>query len=115
VRCRAPNGLLAQAASDRFRGDRDPAAQRLQHDAVALGEPEQRRQEVVVRVGVELESHADRPEPHSGVLRDAECPADVEVTLRQHRAAAKVHPDRFGHGAQGHAGARHKRLQQHVA
>ena len=57
------------------------ARERLQHDAVALGELEQRRQLLVVGIGVELEAQADVAEADRRLLVHAQRAAEVEVAL----------------------------------
>ena len=57
------------------------ARERLQHDAVALGQLEQRGELLVVGVGVELEAQADVAEADRRRLLDAERAAEVEVAL----------------------------------
>ena len=57
------------------------ARERLQHDAVALGQLEQRGELLVVGVGVELEAQADVAEADRRGLVDAQRAAEVEVAL----------------------------------
>ena len=87
----------------------------LVDDAVALGEPEQRVELFVRRIGLQLEAQPDRPEPHRHVAVDAERPAKIEVSFGVNVAALDRQLERGRDGAQRHAGARDQRLEQHVA
>jgi hypothetical protein len=57
--------------------------QRLQHDAVALREPEHRIELILRRVRVELELEADVLEADRRLLLDAERAAKVEIAFGQ--------------------------------
>src|SRR5215210_5995740 len=56
----------------------------LQHDAVALGEPEERLQLLRGRVGVDLEGEPDLLEADGCLLAHPQGAAEVEVALGPH-------------------------------
>ena len=89
--------------------------ERLKHDAVALGEADERGEILLAGVRVEVEAQADRAKAHGRVAVDAERAAEVEVALGVDPAASHVDADRRRDRAQRHAGARGERLEQHVA
>ena len=89
--------------------------ERLQHDAIALGEPEQRVELVLRRVGIELEFEPDGGEAYRRVLCDAERAAKVEIAFRLDLARAHSDAHRRRDRFQRHAGAGDQRLEQHVA
>src|SRR5581483_4362935 len=94
--------------------DGHAADERLQDDAVALRQPEQRHEVVFPQLVLEVEGDADLAEPDRRLPVDRERAAEVEVALHPHRAADRE-PERRRHRAQRHAGARRERLEQHVA
>ena len=55
--------------------------ERLEHDAVALGEADERGEVLLAGVRVEVEAQADRAEAHGRVAVDTERAAEVEVAL----------------------------------
>ena len=107
--------MRAYAAAYELRFNLRRMPERLQHDAIALGEPEQRIELVLRRVGVELEFEPDVREADRRILCDAERAAKVEIALRRHLARAQRHAHRRRDRFQRHAGAGDQRLEQHVA
>src|SRR6185437_1144961 len=74
-----------------------PLAQRLEDNAITLGELHQRLQLVGAGIAVELEAQADLAEAHRGVLVDPERAAEIEIALGPHPAAAQRHLERRRH------------------
>jgi len=106
--------LHAGAARDARAQPRRPG-EGLEHDAVALGEAQERCELVLARVGVELEVQPHVLEADGRLLVDAERPAEVEVALGADGAAAHVELERGGDRPERHPRARGERLEQHVA
>ena len=106
--------LRAGAARDAGAQPRRPR-ERLEHDAVALGQAQERGELVLARVGVELEVQPHVLEADRRLLVDAERAAEVEVALGADRAAAHVDAERGGDRPERHARAGGERLEQHVA
>src|SRR5215216_1390242 len=102
----SPNGNL----------DRHPATERLEDDAVALGQLHELGEVVLVSVVLHVERKPDCAEADRYVLtlRHPERAAEVEVTLGAH-AAGDADPERGGDRAQRDAGTGDQRLEQHVA
>src|SRR4051794_20851398 len=71
-------------------------AQRLEDDAVALGQLQQCLQLLVARVRVEVEGEADRLEANRGLAVDGEGAAEVEVALGVDAAVCDGDPERSG-------------------
>src|SRR5271155_5597376 len=67
--------------------DRRRLAQGLQHDAVALGQLQQRVHPVLRLIGVEVEGEADVAEADRRRPIDAERTAEVEIAFGAHLAA----------------------------
>src|SRR5918997_509004 len=84
---------------DRGRGD-GWSAERLEDDAVALGELDQRSKLVGVGIGVELEGKTDLAKAHRSVLGDAQRAAEVEVALDLHLARADLDAERGRDGVE---------------
>ena len=76
------------------RRDRRPVAQRLKHDAVALGELQELIELLLRGVALDVEAQADVAETHRRLAVDAERAAEVEVALgaqvRRRRAATPM-------------------------
>jgi hypothetical protein len=104
----------AMALVGEVEGERRGAGEGLVDDAVALGEPEQRRQLLVVGVGVELDLHPDLAEADRRLPVNTERAAKVEVT------SATSRPPRTGISSAVAAANRvtpagDQCLEQHVA
>ena len=89
-------------------------AQRLEDDAVALGQFQQGRELFVARRRIDFEAQADVGDAHRHVLCDAERAAEIAFSLDgdDHRPPGNAH--RRGDDIERHAGTRHQRLQQQV-
>src|ERR1019366_3841870 len=72
--------LLARECSRESRRARE----RLEDDAIPLGESLERCELIRISVGAQLERQADCEETHRRVAADAESPAEVEVAFRVH-------------------------------
>src|SRR5690348_1982363 len=96
------------------RGDRRGTAQGLQHDAIALGQSQQRVEPLLRLVGVERKAEADLAEADRGGALDTKRAAEIEIALGADLTTAQAKFERGRHCLQGDAGAGHQRLQQHV-
>jgi hypothetical protein len=88
--------------------------ERLIDHAVALGQPEQRRDLLVAGVGVEIEAQADGGKPDRRVLAHGQRPAEVQVAFGVHGSAGDGDLQRGGHGPKRDPRAGDKCLQEHV-
>src|SRR5436190_12783985 len=93
-----------------------PARDRLEHDAVALGQFDQLCEPGVVSVVLDVERQPDRPETHRNVaiFGHTERAAEIEVSLGTD-GPAHLDAERGRDGAHRHAGTGNERLEQHVA
>ncbi len=97
--CALPATPLAPALAllgGEYGRERRSAHERLVDDAVALREPLQRRELLLVRIGFQLEEEPDRPETDWRVAVDCERAAEVQLSLRSDPAGSDLDPERCG-------------------
>ena len=75
-------------------------SERLEHDAVAFGEADERLDLPGGSLGVQVEGQADRREPDWRVLADGQGAAEVQITLGGDGSSGHVDPQRGGHRPQ---------------
>src|SRR6185503_19020272 len=94
---RGPVNILPIAKATRSQLDRGSPGDRLENDAITLGQLEELPPLLLPRVGIEVDREQDPGEPDRRLLAHAERAAKVEVPFGPERPAAHRHPERGRH------------------
>jgi hypothetical protein len=89
--------------------------QRLEYDAVPLGQAKKGVELFLVRVDIQLKSQPNGTEPNESVLRNSQRASKVEITLSDHLASMNRNLEGCGNRSQRDTRARGQGLQEHVA